>query len=283
MKKVFLNSVPKAGTNLAIKCLQLLGFKWVGSMDANYVGPTRRGVPWFKRKTDALSFGFQRAYARLADRNTGYMIGTVRPTEYRRHVVDHLCRRVKRGQFIYAHVGENPDLRQKLRSNDFSILFVIRHPIAVTLSAMHYLIKSRRFPSDLEKKGLDERLSIMLNGYSPQEGTPGRRVYPLYDAFARVADWIADPDVLLIRYEDLVGPKGGGSAENQFSIVEEIGRHVGLGENAVSREVIDRIYGGTHTFRKGRIDSWREEIPQPLREDMRTRLKRFIVDWGYNE
>jgi hypothetical protein len=281
VKKVFLNSVPKAGTNLAIKFLQLLGFEWVGSMDANYVGPARRGVPWLKRKTDSLSFGLQRVYAKLTDRNKGYVIGTVNPTEYRQHLVDHLCNQVKAGQFLYAHVGENPDLFQKLKSDDFRILLMIRHPIAVSLSAMHYRIKIGRFPSSLMDAELGEKLSAILDGYAPQEGAP--KAYSLYDAFARVEEWIRNPDVLLVRYEDLVGPKGGGSAESQLSLAKGISRHVGIGEDAASQDIIDSIYGGTHTFRKGRVDSWREEIPEPLQEDTRKKLKKFIVDWGYDD
>ncbi|MEV0224552.1 hypothetical protein [Streptomyces sp. NPDC050704] len=66
------------------------------------------------------------------------------------------------------------------------------------------------------------------------------------------------PAVCKVRYEDLVGPQGGGSKKQQISAVEDVLRHVGA-EDRDAEAIADRIYNpDAWSFHKGKTGSWRE-------------------------
>ena len=65
----------------------------------------------------------------------------------------------------------------------------------------------------------------------------------------------------MVRFEDLVGPGGGGSEEAQRLAVERVAAHLGVevGEGT-TRAVEEDLFGVGRTFRRGRIGGWREEF-----------------------
>lgn len=66
------------------------------------------------------------------------------------------------------------------------------------------------------------------------------------------------PAVCKVRFEDLVGPKGGGSATNQRKAVSRIIAHVGATGADVERAA-DAIFNPrSWSFHKGQIGAWRE-------------------------
>jgi hypothetical protein len=46
--------------------------------------------------------------------------------------------------------------------------------------------------------------------------------------------------------------------------------------------VTKNLFGpGLRAFRKGQIDSWRDEIPAPIIKDVEHELKDILDTWGY--
>jgi len=100
-----------------------------------------------------------------------------------------------------------------------------------------------------------------------------------YDLFI---GWKDHPQAYAVRFEDLVGPKGGGSLEAQLREIINIGRHIGI---HVSRkqalEVADKLFGNTWTFRKGQIGAWKTEFSEENKQLFKEHAGQLLIDLGY--
>ncbi len=77
--------------------------------------------------------------------------------------------------------------------------------------------------------------------------------------YAPVMQWEKYPQVLMVYFENLVGPRGGGSREVQLDEIRRIANHleVELSQERLE-EIADNLFGGTSTFMSGQIGTWRQ-------------------------
>jgi hypothetical protein len=79
------------------------------------------------------------------------------------------------------------------------------------------------------------------------------------DQFERALWLLNHPKVCKVRYEDLVGPRGGGDRERQVDAVRRILRHVGSDRDPET--VAGRVYNpDSWSFYRGRTGAWRERF-----------------------
>lgn len=96
--------------------------------------------------------------------------------------------------------------------------------------------------------------------------------------------WLSD-DCLLIRFEDLVGAKGGGSGQKQSETVRKLVEHL---EIDLSEDKLNQIAGDVHnansrTFRKGVIGGWRDEFTAEQSQWFKEKFNDLLVTLGYEE
>ncbi len=73
-----------------------------------------------------------------------------------------------------------------------------------------------------------------------------------------------------------------GSEKAQIDTIRKIGEFIEVDVNEEKvNSIIENLFGDTRTFRKGTIDSWREEIPKELQEEMNLKLGKILVEWNY--
>ena len=106
-----------------------------------------------------------------------------------------------------------------------------------------------------------------------------------------------DPHILVCRFEDLVGPQGGGSAQLQKRTLQKIAEHIGT---PMSPAEIDglaaRLYGNEEnpfgegdfqnyqsTFREGKIGSWQEAFKPIHKEAFKKRLGWALISSATRE
>ncbi len=143
-------------------------------------------------------------------------------------------------------------------------VILIRDLRDVVVSWVHYFDKDfyvRFFPEIdplnapyLSLATVQEKISYCL--------TPGTEMYDiLLNNAILAAEASTHPEILCIRFEDLVGDFGGGSCEAQKLAIQSFTQFVG---KPISNQAIERIqrqlFGGTNTFRKGKIGSWKQEF-----------------------
>ncbi len=83
------------------------------------------------------------------------------------------------------------------------------------------------------------------------------------DFYNRFLPWRMCGNVCVVRFEDLVGPNGGGSAQAQRDSIRKIAQHIGidLSEDDIS-DIMAKIFGKGLTFRRGKIGAWRSHFSE---------------------
>ena len=74
-----------------------------------------------------------------------------------------------------------------------------------------------------------------------------------------ILPWKDSKNFILLRFEDLVGPSGGGSLQKQKKSILSILNHLDI-ENIDVSIVADSVFGNSSTFRKGMINRWKSEL-----------------------
>ena len=245
--RIVANSIPKSGTNLLARLLTLLGFE-----QTSEVGIRSRLV------AGPFSPARKLLRARSSEKVT---IGVVSPQQIDRRWLGRHLSRVPDGCFVTAHCVYSPELASLFAGERMRVVCILRDPRDVAVSQMHYIKQKKRHPIHEAFMALpsdEERLLFSIRGGV----LGGRELRSLDERYRQFVGWQRDENSVLVKFEDLVGPKGGGSAEAQRATVERVARHVGLEPDERIMHTVENIYGVGKTFRKGQIGSWRSEFSE---------------------
>jgi hypothetical protein len=116
---------------------------------------------------------------------------------------------------------------------------------------------------------LEERLMVAICDPS----------FPWCNAFNESMWLLHHPAVCKIRYEDLVGSRGGGSDAAQVKTVARVLAHLDCNYDAEA--IADQLYGGTATFAKGRTGSWRDVFTTAHLQAFNKRYGDILRVYGY--
>jgi len=193
--------------------------------------------------------------------------------------LDGLLSKVRPGQVIASHLrfeADFPDIADRRR---VSVVFLVRDPRDLVISQANYVARrsDHRFnPLFAERAGFHERLELAIAG-DPEHGL--RSVGERLEVYA---GWLRS-SALVVRFEDLVGPHGGGEADRQTEAVRAIYRHIGLpiGDAFVS-EVCGRLFSReSPTFRRGSIGQWRDLFDDELEDLFERTAGDMMRAYGY--
>ncbi len=109
--------------------------------------------------------------------------------------------------------------------------------------------------------------------------------FGVYVHFARALDAIKQRPGCVVKFEELVGPHGGGDLEAQIKTIQKVGLVFNLD---ISRDEAiqlgEQIYGHSDTFRSGQIGSWKKHFtPQHIAEFKKSPLQKILVELGYEQ
>jgi hypothetical protein len=163
------------------------------------------------------------------------------------------------GTFASTHVPWSPELEQAFEGMGLRSLLLVRDPRDVIVSFVMFALARRRHPQHRLFASLPDaqaRLRLAIAG-SPEHGEPPR----VLERFQRFLPW-AEHGARLVRFENLVGPRGGGSEAAQLAEIAGIEEHLGLGLTSAAVKAVAReaFHPGAVTFRKGVIGDWRNHF-----------------------
>lgn len=267
MKKAIVNSLPKSGTNLLAKCLTLFGYKEkghisTGSVLDNSPASLLRRLWW-------------------GSNSHGYSIGVNTPIEVRKLPIDCKLKRLSDKQFITSHVGYDSRLLESVIGCDITPIQVLRDPRAVLASFVPYVLQDKQhfLSASFQRMSTEERYQSALLGGEFNE----LKLNSIESYCRALAPWVTHKAVTLIRFEDIVGKNGGGCDNKRDAALELLADKLELPKEKIPA-VADALYGpGRHTFRKGHIDSWREELPPSVRDLISVELSEILTLWGYED
>jgi hypothetical protein len=178
-----------------------------------------------------------------------------------------------------THLRFDPAYPPSLERQDVSSVFLIRDPRDVVVSQVRYAVgREDHWAHDLfaERGELREQLRLAIVG--DREG--GLR--SLAERLAVYEGWL-DTASVVVRFEDLIGPEGGGERDRQLEAVGGLFRGIGArADDDLVRVVSDRLFSPkSPTFRKGTIGQWREVLDDELTALVREVAGPGIERFGY--
>lgn len=206
--------------------------------------------------------------------------------------------------FPYTHCCLPPSLLDYYARSPHKQILGIRDLRDVCVSIVYQIKKGTwpEFTRNREKRKFFEKLSFdeQLLYVIEQEYELAPKI-PLQLGIRKVAEQVThliqNPGLLICRYEDLVGPNGGGSETAQKELLRKIGLHIGL--FLTPQEIDDlssQLYGNEmnpfgqgdfsryqSTFRQGKIGSWKTVFKDIHKEAFKRRLGEALITLGYEK
>lgn len=264
--KVICVTIPKAGTHLLIKCLTLLGVKGVtyNYNTEKYAG-RRRQDPY--HRLTPLEYA-DRTFARLSYR-------IKKNKNVRRSFLVHLPFTQKYKPFFDKFTEKN--------------FLMMRDPrdqlISLASTAIEDPLKREDFLHDVLLDLIEGKQRQVP--WKPRHGATDMMwtlgTVNFYKAFLK---WADEPNFCVIRFENLVGPQGGGNEEAQIQEINKIANHLGV--TLTSEQVnyiLDNIFGETRTFKQGQARSWVKYFTPEIK-DAYKRVPgacQMLIDLGYEQ
>ncbi len=179
-----------------------------------------------------------------------------------------------------GHVQHSGAFAALLEESDFRVLHVVRDPRDVAVSHAHYMLARPRHPFHRFYQELgdwESRLAFSITGgWVPGAGY----LVSLAERYRLMEAWRTHPGALTLRFEDLVGERGGGTRAAQLEALGRLVELSGAGDRDPAA-IAEEIFGGSSTFRKGKIGGWRDSFAE-LHHDLLARQgESLLPGWGY--
>jgi hypothetical protein len=260
---LFFSSIPKCGKNLIYSFFFALGYKRFRFEDDSY-----------NHYSNLLPFNdLQGRDHYVTERSTHHGIDCERVTLDFRAAI---CA-IPDGYIGHRHMHPDGELLNALRVARIKPIFIYRDPRDCLVSAVHYAFN-----------GKPEHISKMLGGLSEEDALlallSGRdSLIPFarwYDAYR---SWLDVPDSIPLRFEDIIGGRGGGTDARQKECFENLVSGLGI---QVTREVFDTALSKAFnpragTFRSGQIGGWRKSFSKNVVQEFELKAGHLLNLWGF--
>jgi hypothetical protein len=182
--------------------------------------------------------------------------------------------------FVVAHNFDASALTELIQRG-YKVIFILRDPRDQVLSMQDWMNEGQWQWLPVSKmKNKDEQLEELITGarynWRCYNGCIGSR-YAIASALPQNSCYIT-------RFEDLVGPEGGGDKDVQLQEIMNIAGFLGLDlpiEKAES--VAEESYGDTKTFRHGQIGAWKERFSKKIKQKYKRFYAETLIWLGYED
>jgi hypothetical protein len=261
--RIFINSLPKSGTHLLAKTAELFGYR--EHFDPKNLDDPERVTPiFFNYREVKGALAQQNGSAHSPSAEEAIYVGTLTPVYARVQDFRRWFEALAPGRYVLGHVGYAPGLGPLLRECGVAHLFIIRDPQAVLASLLSFILDTRGMPrphfleADFRQMSPAQRLDLLLEGgHAPIADV---HVTPFAQVYQTMLGWQRDPDCLVVTFEDLVGPQGGGTVERQMATGEKIAKHLGIPFDSIAQRLGEIYSPASRTFREGQVNGWQDAL-----------------------
>jgi hypothetical protein len=266
MPRVLVNSVPKSGTNLLASVLDVMGLQWQSPVLSH-----------------ELRFHPLNYIRHWEDQDC--LIGVGKSYKAKLGFLRHTLNKMDPGSYMMGHIPYQEHVCELLRSLGVRTFFVIRDPRDVVVSLLHHIQRVRshylhrayaKLPSD------KARLIAGIRGLRNKDGSI--ETQSIAEKLEVTLGWTEVETVVTLRFEDLIGERGGGTAQDQTIAIRKIGNH--LGWDLAEEDVLivgNEAFGKGKTFRRGMIGGWRGVFDDELKDAFKREAGEYLINLGYEQ
>lgn len=273
-KKVQCIMPPKCGTHLLLKALAGMG------------------LPYLYNE----NFPFERWYKRDKPRNTlpppNHYKGFWHPYVDGPMPHDTWKMRNKREFYLWTHFAYTPHYDKFLDTYKTTKFLMLRDPRAMLTSFVNMVKEGFEPGQEIAHELL---LLDLIDGrkknYIPwavsrHSSYPTMWEIGICEFYKSYLPFIGSKNCLCVKFEDLVGAKGGGSDVLQANAIKQIAEHVNvtLGDKKML-ELIGALFGGSTTFKQGQIDGWKKYFTPTVKQAFKKvpGANQLLIDLGYEK
>lgn len=185
--------------------------------------------------------------------------------------------------FLGSHIPYIPEIVKLIESNNCKCILNYRDPRDQIVALAHWLHKDPRinFMQYLDFDDLLEELILCAFNSRTCNREIGTELYNHYLPWESYLKWKDHPKFYVVRFEDLVGPKGGGTLEAQIRTIKELEKHIGVKISGNPEEIANKLFGGTASFRQGQIGSWRKYFNERHVKIFKEVAGQLLIDLKY--
>jgi hypothetical protein len=191
------------------------------------------------------------------------------------------------GAVVTAHLVHEPRFVQLVRGTGVAHVLIVRDPRDVAVSYAEYAAGASHHYLHAHFAALDPgaRLLAAIAGVPGDVPWDSVALRDIGAVFAQFLPWRDEPGTLLLRFEDLVGPQGGGDARRQRAAVERLAAHVGVTLDAPAVDAVcERVFDPqSPTFRRGACGEWRARFGPEHRRAFERVAGSLPAELGYDE
>lgn len=266
LPRILVTTIPKSGTHLIDS---ILGFfpglsrlKHAG-LNARMVWHPYNYIPWLGSQTCQMGVGRPQTIKVRAFRNS--------------------LNRIRPGKYAIGQIPYERNILEIIRRQSLVPVALVRDPRDIAVSSMYHSLNKEHHILHKEITATSDpelRLRKVLFG---TEGLATKQL-PVTKQFELFKGWAKEPEVLTLRFEDLVGPKGGGTRDRQVTAIVALARHIGMAVSPEEAEEIgEAMFGRGLTFRRGQIGAWREYFSKTVLDEFYSISGDAIRDMGYEQ
>ncbi len=208
--------------------------------------------------------------------------------------------------YLLTHFWMVPQMETLHRALQLKKIICIRDLRDVCVTILHKMREGswpgfNWYPSHTREAFLelsnDEQLHFVLN-YEYNAADIGEiRQFSLPLVVSQAIEYMKDPDVVIIRYEDLVGEKGNGTKVAQIKELKRLAEAIEVSVTEESlEEIADQLFGDHPdqekrlkladpqiTFRKGKTGSWKDVFKEEHKEAFKQKFGDALIEMGYEK
>lgn len=184
----------------------------------------------------------------------------------------------KKSCFFRGHLVYDYELEKLLKLKKCKCFFIYRDPRGQVASWIKYVNEK-----DCSSDYLSKQILMLINGSTTFAlGTKfNGSIIGLYEAYM---PWASCKDVFTLRFEDLVGTKGGGDSKKQYALIKNMAEYIEIKLSSTEiNKICDQLFGGTKTFSDGQIDGWRKYFTQEHKLAFKQKAGQLLIDLGYEK
>ena len=199
--------------------------------------------------------------------------------------LERFLRRCPPGMFATGHVRWSDSLQHMLDRLGYRTILLVRDPRDIAVSLVAHIMRERHhFLHDYYAGAFSDdgaRLMAAIAGFEAPPDIPPQPSIGQY--YAGYISWLVDDRALAVRFEDLVGRRGGGDEATQLDSIKKIARHVDRDvDDDMAYAIAERMYSSSSsTFRKGQIGDWRNHFQDEHRDVFKDLAGDVLIRLGY--